>query len=164
MTGVVRPLCTAKYSSRCMLDCAALGSDGAPLPDTTTLRGLGTAIASGTYSLRLRVLEWVPACSVLFMVATVVLFSEVRGLRPWYALRFGGEEFTTLPSVVGGTKKSVFDVAVEAAEDARDLDGNPHFHRSLPSPMGDGKGVKSSIAASCGEEMADPGDNEPAVP
>ena len=37
------------------------------------------------------------------------------------------------------------------------------FQGEGPRPMGEGRGVISAIAANCGDENAEPGDNDPAL-
>lgn len=58
-----------------------------------------------------------------------------------------------------GTNDSVRD----DAEEALDLVLVYSFQDSSGIRFGDGRGVRSNIAAICGDEIADPGDIEPAV-
>lgn len=53
--------------------------------------------------------------------------------------------------------------ALEDVDDARDLVRASIFHVSSGAIVGEGRGVISSIAAIWGEEIADPGETEPAV-
>lgn len=51
----------------------------------------------------------------------------------------------------------------EAIDDVRDKDGrSPRRHGDAP-PIGDGNGVISPMAFSCGEDMIEAGDKEPAL-
>lgn len=53
--------------------------------------------------------------------------------------------------------------ALEEVEEALDLVRANIFHDSRGAMVGDGRGVMSSMAAICGEEIIDPGETEPAV-
>jgi len=53
--------------------------------------------------------------------------------------------------------------ALEEVDEARDRVRARALHDSNGAIVGEGKGVISSMAAICGEEMAEPGDTEPAV-
>ncbi len=51
----------------------------------------------------------------------------------------------------------------EEVEEARDRVRANAFHDSSGPMVGEGRGVMSSMAAICGEEIVEPGDTEPAV-
>lgn len=87
--------------------------------------------------------------------------SGVGGRKPWYVRFFGGEACPTMLSP-GLWTESVS--GLEAVDDV--LERGPIltvFQGEEPRPMGEGRGVMSVMAASCGDENADPGDSDPAA-
>ena len=51
---------------------------------------------------------------------------------------------------------------LDPAEEALDLVRTASFHGSFPPPpIGDGSGVMSAIAESCGDDIVEPGDRAP---
>ena len=65
-------------------------------------------------------------------------------------------------AVVGKYAAGMSDV--DEVDEPRDLVCTMSFHDSRPATSGEGKGVISMVAVSCGEVKADRGDKDPALP
>jgi hypothetical protein len=147
--GVTMPRDSPRYSSRCKAVFGVAGATGIDV-ETATFRGFGTPRFSGTYSLILRVR--------LCPSARSPSSSEERAESPWYIFLRGepGDEDS------GGYNEGPRPDCDEI-EDPLDLVLEMLFQDSNAPITGDGRGVMSSIAAICGEDMTEPGDIEPAV-
>lgn len=132
-----------------------------PEPMTVTLRGFGDSTASGTYSLTLRealfAVDFFNRSSGRCDCSLGAAFPADAGERPGYCFRFGGDarletcEYSSRSSAAGE-----MDVPAELLL-ARARSGR-RVGELEATMIGEGSGVMSPRADSCGDDTIEPGE------